>query len=126
MTNDENNDSRADKLAILSACGSVASLTALVVVLIDRGSDDPQLAVWSITLALVCLLIVGAIAVFEFDYLRAIYVDSSRSLRSKAVKTVISLIPALMLAAIFLDGLFAAIRWTWWMGGFKPVLKYIF
>ena len=111
MNNRNKQTFRPDKLSILSACGSVASLAALVIVLIEGSSEDPQMVVWRMTFSLLCLLVIGEIIVFELDYLRTVSSNHQTSIRSKTIKTVASLIPTFVFLAVFVDGLLASIQW---------------
>jgi hypothetical protein len=107
--------SNKNQLSILSAIGSVASLSALVIVLIDKGTKEPQVAIWRMALALIGLLVCGATGVIVYDYLFNKVFPGKDNLRIKALKALIVLIPAILVIAICLDGIFAAINWRWWL-----------
>ena len=94
--------------------------------LIDKVSIDPQTDVWRIVLAFICLSVIGAISVVAYDFANITLKNQNISLRWKAVKIVSVLVVALIIVAIFLDGIFAIIRWKWWCAGLWSILRYVF
>jgi hypothetical protein len=103
----------------LSITGSVASLIALALVFIDKlaqsRNTDPQLVIWRVVLAISALLVVAATVIACYFKIQSI-VNSDRSVYPKVVRTLVAVILALAVIAIFADGLYAALYWRWWLG----------
>src|ERR1041384_8032087 len=103
----------------LSITGSVASLIALALVFIDKlaqsRNTDPQLVIWRGVLAISALLVVAATVIACYFKIQSI-VNSDRSVYQKVVRTLVAVILALAVIAIFADGLYAALYWRWWLG----------
>ena len=115
--------------SFLSAAGSLASLIALVIVFIDKAASsvqvDPQLIIWRIALAVLCLLAIGAILIIAYEQISKALSNDARSNQSKTVRVFVTASLAILGTAIFLDGVFAAFYWRWWLGGIFRNLKYI-
>jgi hypothetical protein len=103
----------------LSLTGSVASLIALALVFIDKlaqsRNTDPQLIIWRIVLAIGALLIIAAVLIIFYFKVQSI-VNSDRSVYQKVVRSVVAIIIALAVTAVFADGLYATLYWRWWLG----------
>lgn len=126
MTKGNKHQVRKDKWAFFSAVGSAASLAALVIVLIDKvEKDKPQMVVWQMTFAFICLLVSGVVCVLTYDYIKNVVSEKSCTLRIKTLKILIVLLFALFLFAIFLDGIFAAIYNYWWLESLKGLFPFL-
>ncbi|MEM1157909.1 MAG: hypothetical protein AAGH72_06610 [Verrucomicrobiota bacterium] len=101
----------------LSITGSIASLVGLMLALFTVYSKaagfHPQLAVWSVAFCLVCLLCVGATILYASDYIIEV---SKRDIpqREKILRWLGTSVAAILISAIFIDGIFAALTWNWW------------
>jgi hypothetical protein len=115
--------------SFLSAAGSLASLIALVIVFIDKAASsvqvDPQLIPWRIALAVLCLLAIGAIIMIGYELISKALSNGVISNQSKTLRVFVTASLAILGTAIFLDGVFAAFYWRWWLGGIFRNLKYM-
>jgi hypothetical protein len=100
---------------LISIIGSVSSIFALLLVLIESNTTNPQFAVWRIGLALIGILFAGGVIVFAFDLVKEIWEIPIDSFRKKVVKSLISISFSLLCIVISLDAVFAAIYWRLWM-----------
>ena len=61
--------------SFLSVSGSVASLVALAIVLMDKVAAsrqiDPQFVVWRLTLCLASLIAIGAVSTLAYHFIRS-------------------------------------------------------
>jgi hypothetical protein len=112
----------------LSAAGSIASLTALVIVFIDKAATsmqvDPQLIIWRIALAVLCLMVIGTIIIIVYDIVSVTLSNDKLGNRLKTFRIFVASSLGILGVAIFLDGVFAAFYWRWWLGGLVRMLSY--
>jgi hypothetical protein len=108
------------KLEFASLLGSVASVVALAIVLLDKIPDTndfrSDLLAWR--LALFCIAVAGAAASVVFTWFWV--ADAFRSRRAFQTQILISFIRfsiGILLLAVALDGLFAVIHWRVWLFG---------
>ena len=115
---------------MLSACGSVASLVALVIVLMDKASTaasiDPQMLVWRVGLAFMALMAAGATIVITYDYVRDTISRDLLNLRAKTARCAFAVIAGALVTTIFIDGLFAAMYWHLWLYIIPRLAHYVF
>jgi hypothetical protein len=115
---------------MLSACGSVASLVALVIVLVDKASTaasiDPQMLIWRVGLAFMALMAAGATIVITYDYVRETISRDLPNLRTKTVRCALAIIAGSLVTTIFVDGLFAAMYWHLWLNILPRLAHYVF
>ena len=95
--------------------GSVASIIALLIVLIEKSSDNPQLVIWKIILGLICILFMGGVCVYIYDLLKAVWINSNFTLKKKAALTTLDVSIGLILIAIALDAVLAIVEWRVWL-----------
>lgn len=116
-------------LLFLSIAGSVSSMVALLIVLIQQAAPRPdvstQAVVWRIVMAMIALVASSSIIVYAYLHCRAIHL-SQLSAEKKLMHVSLTIILALLALGISLDGLFAALRWNWWLAPIKTVIKQIF
>src|SRR5215212_6818425 len=127
MSNEPNRKYEFKIGPFLSASGSVASLAALVMVLIDKASTsaeiDPQQFVWRMALALMSLAAIGSTIVITYDLVKSVFSNDGLTMRAKTIRAFIAMSLGVFGTAIFLDGLFAAFYWRWWLGGIFHFLR---
>jgi hypothetical protein len=115
-----------NRITFLSVLGSVASIAAIIITLLDKAALDqnlpPQLAAWRFILISICLLCIGATAIFVYHWATAILANASLSFQWRIVRVTIGIVAALIVIGIFLDGLYAALYWRIWL---LPVIREI-
>lgn len=130
MSHDNDLHQRFQIGPFLSASGSVASLAALVVVLIDKGSAsaeiDAQQFVWRMALALMSLAAIGATIVITYDHVRSVFSTNIFRMRAKTIRAFVAISLGILGSAVFLDALFAALYWRWWLGEIFNFLRRLF
>jgi hypothetical protein len=116
-------------LALLSVAGSVASIIALLIVLIQQAAPEPgaptQLVVWRLIFAAIALVATGATVVFTYIYCRNVHL-SQLSPGKKLVRISLGIMIGLLISGICLDGFFAALYWTWWLQPLRNLFRQIF
>jgi hypothetical protein len=105
-------------LAFLSAAGSVASIVALLVVLLQQAAGGPggptQFVVWRFILAAIGLVGTGGVAVLAYGYSRGVQL-SGLPFHTKVLRICLTIVIALVAIGVCLDGFFAALYWTPWL-----------
>ena len=124
---------KKNKFSILSACGSIASIIALAVVILGSVVDDSKirkgLLAWRIVFFLIALLGIAGSIVFIFFWVKEILVNKWYSPHKKTFLIFLAVSLGFVLIGIFLDGLFANIYWYPWLSGvieFLGMLRYYF
>ena len=91
-----------------------------------RSNVDPQLVVWRVALTIVCLLAIGAIIILTYESVSSALSNNISSASSKAIKVFGASSLGIIGTAIFVDGLFAALYWRWWLAGILRFIRYAF
>jgi NhaP-type Na+/H+ and K+/H+ antiporter len=108
-----------NKIVFLSVLGSVASIAALIITMMDKIALDrnlpPQLAAWRFILISICILCIGATVIVSYHWATVILGNTSVSLHWRIVRATIGIVAALIVIGIFLDGLYAALYWEIWL-----------
>ncbi len=113
-----------NRVEFLSIVGSLASLAALGVVLVDKVAAvrDPLLVALQAAHSVLCMIGIGATCLIALDYVRRTAVDPSISLAAKTLRVSAIFSLAVLFLWIFLSGLIAAIYWRWW---FSPIAQFL-
>jgi len=112
---------------IVSICGSAASLTALVVVIVDKIAAatpiDPQFLLWRIVLAFMALVGVGATLGMTYEYILRTWTPEYTA-RQRIVRCSLAGLLGLLGFGIGLDGFFASVYWHRWLGVIVQFIRY--
>ena len=105
-------------LRLVSIGGSVASIVALLIVLLqlvaERASVPAQYMVWRLLLAGIALVCAAGVAMFTFQYCQEV-LQGQKPARAKTWRVFLSVGVALLFVAVCLDGFFAALYWVVWL-----------
>jgi hypothetical protein len=110
-----------NRVIFLSVLGSVSSVAALIITLLDKIALDknlsPQLAAWRFILMLICLLCIGSTVIFSYHWaVTALYVHNW-PIHKRIFWATIRVVVGFFGIGIFLDGLYAALYWNLWLYG---------
>ncbi|HEX2944447.1 MAG TPA: hypothetical protein VHT96_00640 [Clostridia bacterium] len=111
-------DNNKNGLSLFNAIGSAASIVALAVVFVDKAtaniSIEPQRLIWQIALTFISIMATGATIIITFYKLKAIIVNDKFSEQKKTLLFTLTLIIGISFIAIFVDGIYCAIKWYPW------------
>ena len=117
-----------NKLSLLSACGSLASLTALAIVLLDRVASrervDPQMAAWRLIFLIMSLFAIAGFGLFTFYWAKSAVQSVSRSGHAKALLVTLQVLIGLVVIGICIDALFATLYWRPWLMHISELLRF--
>ena len=118
------------RLAFLAAIGSVASISALIIVLLDKVADsagiDPQLTGWRFIFILISLLGLSSTVIYTYMWVKTAYLEAGLPDHVKFGKIVFRGTIGLLILGVFLDALFAALYWNAWFWGLFSLIKWFF
>jgi hypothetical protein len=118
MNNDAASEPAPKWIVYLSAAGSVASIVALSIVLIQGAAETRQIPaeymVWRFVFAATALVASGGIAVYTYLNCRSLYLCELPH-QKKVLRICFAIMAGLIAVGICLDGLFAALYWSPWM-----------
>jgi len=121
---------REDKIALVSTIGSIASIVALALVLLEKatvgGPSDPQLAAWRIVLFVVALIAGAGAFLFTCFWVKAATAPLDPTVHRVIASMTVRLVLGLLLVGVCIDGVYAAIYWRGWMGSPFLLLKWFF
>ena len=108
-----------NRVILVSTVGSVASIAALIITLMDKvvleRGLDPQVAAWRFILILACLLCIGSTVFSVYHWTARVLRDQSRSVHERVFWSTLRILVGFLFVGIFWDGLFAALYWRPWM-----------
>jgi len=110
---------KKDKLSLLSACGSIASIIALTIVLLDKTMINsklgPQTESWRFILFVIALVGTAGAIIFTYHWVRQTFEDPNKSKHTKIFYAILRIIIGLIILGICIDGIFAALYWRLWL-----------
>jgi hypothetical protein len=108
-------------LAVMSMIGSIASVIGLGIVILQEATKDHpirhSLLGWRISLFGMALIAVSGSVLFTFFLARDAYLGTGQQQARRILKATACGVLGTALVGICLDGLFAAIYWTFWLSG---------
>jgi hypothetical protein len=108
-----------NKITFFSVLGSVASIAALIITLLDKialGENlPPQLAAWRFILLLICLLCIASAAIVSYHWAATMFSDTRLSFHTRLLWATVRAVVGILIIGIFLDGLYAALYWKVWL-----------
>jgi hypothetical protein len=108
-----------DKVLLLSLVGSLASVAALAITLLDKVALNqqlmPQLAAWRVIFLLVSFLCIGSTLVFTYLWALPAFNNHNLSPPRRIFEGTWRCVVGLIVVGVFLDGLYGAMYWTPWM-----------
>lgn len=106
------------QLVFLSVAGSVASIVALLIVLVQEATHDSPIAsesvVWRIILSAIALVGAGGTVAYTYLVCRRIQL-SALPHDKKVLRICFANMAGLLAFGICVNGFFAALHWTRWM-----------
>ena len=121
MSNSLLEEIKSNKLSALSTFGSVASIVALAIVLLDSMSSEhiaPGLMGWRIIFFLLSLFTITGASLFTYHWAKESYSNVAKTEHEKIYSVTWRGVVGLLFVGVAVDGLFAAIYWQPWMIGF--------
>jgi uncharacterized membrane protein YidH (DUF202 family) len=116
-----------DKLALLSAIGSIASIFALGIVLVDKAvsatSLDPQSAAWRFIFFFIALFGVAGSALFTYLWTKAAIKKPDYNPHQRVFAATLRTALGLILMGVCMDGIFAALYWKPWLRGIARLFR---
>ncbi|MCB1517998.1 MAG: hypothetical protein KDJ19_10350 [Hyphomicrobiaceae bacterium] len=127
MNSTENRTSSKSIVEWLSVLGSVSSISALVAVAIGWAGNSqelpPSLTAWRFVLGFAAIVCISATLIISI--ISAIKtINNEGSIEKKTIVISAKILIGLLLLGIFLDGLFSAIYWVYWLSGTNTIIHY--
>jgi hypothetical protein len=116
-----------DKLALLSAVGSIASIFGLGIVLVDKAvsatSLDPQSAAWRFIFFFIALFSAAGSALFTYLWMNAAIKKPDYNPHQRVLAATFRSALGLLLMGICIDGIFSALYWKPWLRGVARLFR---
>jgi len=105
-----------NRIVLLSVVGSLASICALAITLLDKVAFEtqlsPQVAAWRLILMLTCIFCIGATSLFSYHWAVLALNDESAPYHRRIMVAALRVVLCLFLIGVFLDGFYAALYWN--------------
>ena len=115
-----------NRIVLLSVVGSVASICARAITLLDKIAFEkelsPQVAAWRFILMLTCIFCIAATALFSYHWAALVFYDENLPYHKRIVLAALRVVLGLFLIGVFLDGFYAALYWNIWLYGIVKTL----
>jgi hypothetical protein len=116
-----------DKLALLSAIGSIASILGLGIVLVDKAvsatSLDPQSAAWRFIFFFTALFSAAGSALFTYLWTKSAFKQPDYNPHQRVFAAMFRSALGLLLMGVCIDGIFAALYWKPWLRGIARLFR---
>ena len=125
MSNTLLEEIKSNRLSALSVFGSVASIVALAMVLLDAmasGQIAPALIGWRIIFFIISLFTITAASLFTYYWTKVAYANVGQSKHGKIYAATWRGVVGFLCIGVAFDALFAAIYWQPWMLSFIDLL----
>ena len=121
MQSEDLESKSTSKLHRLVILGSISSIAALAVVILDKvaavGGISPQLAGWRFVFFVFSILGIAGTALFTYHWARLAYTNTERALHINIIYATLRTLIGTLVVGVFIDAFFAAVYWTVWMKG---------